>query len=317
MDIRIDFSFNNAYNKTIKKAGDNVLQDIDILSLANFNKLNIPQYSNLFKDIEILWFNTTNASKYKYMMTQRSHHHSFFEVHFVFLGEIFYKINNDTFNISCGNYIVIPPKQNHKIHSYSSDMSKLSLGFSLPSSNPFYELITKNSNKNTKISPQITESIAYIQGQLKKDSEPFMFGIQNRILEIIYSLPKIKLTDSVLDTENFDYDSRIHKAKQYIKYNISSHITCTDIATHCYLSTKQLTRLFQKYENKSLLEYLHEQKIKHIQKLLCDSEKSLKQISIDSGFINESYFNSFFKKHAGQTPGDYRLSSPNKSTSPE
>ena len=38
MDIRIDFSFNNAYNKTIKKAGDNVLQDIDILSLANFNK---------------------------------------------------------------------------------------------------------------------------------------------------------------------------------------------------------------------------------------------------------------------------------------
>ena len=62
---------------------------------------------------------------------------------------------------------------------------------------------------------------------------------------------------------------------------------------------------------------MHEQKIKHIQNLLSNTEKSLKQISIDSGFINEYNFNSFFKKHAGQTPGDYRRSMPNKTTSQE
>ncbi len=293
-----------------------MFENIDIASLMHFNKLNIPPYTNQFKDIEIFWFNAVDAAKNKYIMRQRSHHHTFFEVHFVIRGEIFYKINKNTLKVISNNYIIFPPNQKHKICSYSDDFVKLSLGFLFSDSGPLYNALVESSNKNIEIKPEITENIIFIMNQLKHTDKPFMFAVQNRILEIIYLLSGNSFIDSDSDITPKDTDERVDKAKQFIHDNLDLNISCTDIATHCHLSIKQLQRLFQKYEQKSLLEYLHEQKIKHIQKLLCDTEKSLKQISIDSGFMNEYYFNSFFKKHAGQTPGDYRRSVPNKISSP-
>lgn len=291
-----------------------MLQNIDFSDLMLFNKLNIPPYNPLFANTEILWFNALDVSKNKYIMSQRSHHHSFFEVHFSLRGEIFFKLNSKTLSVPAENYIITAPRQKHKVSGHSNDFFRLSLGFSIPESNPLYNHLFENSQKAVKTPPEILENIIFILNQLKNEDIPFTFAIQNRILEIILSLSRERFINLNVNDENITDDARVYKAKQFIKDNISSHITCTDIATNCYLSSKQLNRIFRKFEHKSVLQYLHEQKVKHIQKLLTDTEKSLKQISIESGFINEYYFNTFFKKYSGQTPGDYRRSSPNKST---
>ena len=79
-----------------------------------------------------------------------------------------------------------------------------------------------------------------------------------------------------------------------------------EVSEYCYLSTKQLTRIFQRYEDISPGEYIMKMRISTIEKLLADDSLSLKQISEITNFKNEYYFNAFFKKHSGMPPGEYR-----------
>lgn len=79
-----------------------------------------------------------------------------------------------------------------------------------------------------------------------------------------------------------------------------------DVATYCYLSTKQLTRIFQKYEGVTPGEYIIKRRIVKIESLLADASLSLKQVSMMMNFDNEYYFNAFFKKYSGMPPGEYR-----------
>ena len=93
--------------------------------------------------------------------------------------------------------------------------------------------------------------------------------------------------------------------KQYIKDNIASKITVSDVAAYCFLGTKQLTRLFDKYEDITPLCYIHKQKIKYIDSLLLDGY-ALKDISEKMNFSSEYYFNNFYKKSTGISPGRFK-----------
>ena len=109
-------------------------------------------------------------------------------------------------------------------------------------------------------------------------------------------------------TDNTGYDERLSDAKRYIKDNLGFNITCKQVAQHCYLSVKQLSRIFVKYEGMTLMKYITKAKTEAAEQYLADSNMSLKDISEKLGFCNEYYFNTFFKKNAGLSPGDYRKS---------
>ena len=93
-----------------------------------------------------------------------------------------------------------------------------------------------------------------------------------------------------------DCDDRVIKAKKYVEDNFDVFFTCQEVASYCKISEKQLGRLFVKYENMSLLEYIHIKKLEAIKKLLSDKEFSHKQISDTLGFSSPQYYGSFLKR---------------------
>ena len=95
-------------------------------------------------------------------------------------------------------------------------------------------------------------------------------------------------------------------AKQYIIDNIKEALKLSDVAAYCHLSNKQITRIFEIYENVAPAQYIRQQRIKVIEKTLLDSQQSLKEISEEFNFSSEYYFNAFFKKHTGMSPGEYK-----------
>ena len=95
-------------------------------------------------------------------------------------------------------------------------------------------------------------------------------------------------------------------AKQYIADNIERPFLVSDLAGYCYLSTKQLTRIFNEYEGITPGEYIKRERGIAVEKMLAESSFSLKQISEKMNFSNEYYFNEFFKKYSGMPPGEYR-----------
>lgn len=278
------------------------MSDYNKSNIKGFNSINIPSVTEP-PGIEIYWF---RIAENKYSVSRRTHHHTFFEIHFMLRGEISYCFENGRqITVKEKQFILIAPNTPHRIENLSSDMLKFTIAYSHNNSETeqikdlFFSDITRS----------ITSCIDFCLAESKINSVNSPFLIRNRMFEIICTVQRMcgiqeKKNDKIYSAE----DERIIKAKKYISDNMNRFLTCADVASHCYLSTKQLGRIFEKSEGKKLLAYIHDEKIKYAKKLVTSSGESLKQISFNLGFTNEYYFNRFFKSHTGMTPGDYRKS---------
>ncbi len=117
----------------------------------------------------------------------------------------------------------------------------------------------------------------------------------HKIFEVILSLAiAAGLEDDADSGFESECDARLALAKQYIKDNINSPLTCPEVSQYCHLSCKQLSRIFSKNEGMPLMGYIHKIKIEAAEKLISESGLSLKEISSYLGFSSEYYFNAFF-----------------------
>ena len=154
----------------------------------------------------------------------------------------------------------------------------------------------------------VRENIAYIEKE-KRECKPYRTVlICNRILECILQILRL-LPSAVAETTAEPLgDMRVKLAKQYIEDNICYALSLDEIADYCHIGKKQLTRIFLSEEGCTVSGYVRRARCRHIEKLLADSSKTLSEVSEAMHFCNEYYFNTFFKRYAGMTPGAYRRS---------
>ena len=133
--------------------------------------------------------------------------------------------------------------------------------------------------------------------------------VSGRIFECISGVLRLSgaASDKRSELETED-DSRLLLAKQYIKDNVTTSLTAADVALYCGMSAKQMFRIFMSGEGLSPAEYVRRKRCKYVEKLLADTTLSLREISEIMNFNNEYYFNAYFKKYSGMTPGAYRRS---------
>ncbi len=65
-------------------------------------------------------------------------------------------------------------------------------------------------------------------------------------------------------------------------------------------------RLFKEMFNRTFLEYVTEMRIRKANELLADSKLTAKEVGEKVGFLNASYFVTWYKKHTGLAPTEYR-----------
>ncbi len=232
-------------------------------------------------------------------ITKKSHHHTGFEVHIVTEGYQEYEVGGTVYQLEKGNFLTIYPNVPHTVLCSAPQTQKYSITFNKQMDAPFPSLFGMCTQR-------IWEDLAFIlnEASLKREiSDMLMENIILEILVLSFRLSGIKEKERHIRQ---DENATLALAKQYIDDNIETALCVADVSTYCYLSTKQLTRLFKKFEDISPGEYIINRRVKHIEKLLTDHSLSLKQISVLMNFDNEYYFNAFFKKHSGMPPGEYR-----------
>ena len=94
--------------------------------------------------------------------------------------------------------------------------------------------------------------------------------------------------------------------------NIPLSVDISEIAKTLGYSTYYLTRQILKETGKSFKEHLASAKIEYAKKQLLDPKLSISSISEVLKYSTPSYFSAQFKKIAGCTPKEYRLSTLNK-----
>ena len=81
-----------------------------------------------------------------------------------------------------------------------------------------------------------------------------------------------------------------------------------EYASRMHISAGHLSELVKIQSGKPAIKHIHERIILEAQRLLFHTENSLKEIAYDLGFVDDSYFNRFFKRETGKTPAGYRSS---------
>ncbi|OMF38856.1 hypothetical protein BK133_01255 [Paenibacillus sp. FSL H8-0548] len=101
-------------------------------------------------------------------------------------------------------------------------------------------------------------------------------------------------------------DSIVDKVKRYIQANLERNITREDIANHVYLNPDYLTRLIKKETGLLISNYILMERMKLAEKLLTQTDMTVKAVARKVGYVTISHFTKVFQKYHGKTPSDFR-----------
>ncbi|MPN56051.1 putative response regulatory protein [bioreactor metagenome] len=101
-------------------------------------------------------------------------------------------------------------------------------------------------------------------------------------------------------------DERIGAALDYINRNFTGEIAVADIAEHIRLGEAQFRKLFRRELGITPGAYLQRARLIHAARLLARYDLTLAEVAEQSGFSNECYFTTAFRKNFDRTPGQYR-----------
>lgn len=88
--------------------------------------------------------------------------------------------------------------------------------------------------------------------------------------------------------------------------NIEIPLSLPSIADQCELSLRQIERLFHKYRSVTPSQYYLSLRLMHAKQLLLNTNHSVIDISIATGFETQSYFTACYRKHFGSSPRNHR-----------
>jgi AraC family transcriptional regulator, melibiose operon regulatory protein len=98
----------------------------------------------------------------------------------------------------------------------------------------------------------------------------------------------------------------VRRAMQYMNQNYYRDIGIKDVCSHVGLAEGYLSRVFKTGSGETVNGYLAMIRIRKAKMLLGKTELPIIEISGYVGIPSRQYFNQFFKKHTGLTPGEYR-----------
>ena len=88
--------------------------------------------------------------------------------------------------------------------------------------------------------------------------------------------------------------------------NIETPLSLPTVADQCNVSLRQIERLFHKYRGVTPSQYYLSLRLLHAKQLLLNTNRSVIDISIATGFETQSYFTACYRKYFGSSPRNHR-----------
>ncbi len=129
--------------------------------------------------------------------------------------------------------------------------------------------------------------------------------------ELCYKLQEAidAFTDCMFEHVPSKNSELIKRAIQYISKNFAEPLTLEVVANQVHLNPAYFSTMFKQSTGSSFKEYLNMVRIEESKRLLANTDYALIDISVATGFEDQSYFSKVFKKYTGLTPKQYRKES--------
>lgn len=99
---------------------------------------------------------------------------------------------------------------------------------------------------------------------------------------------------------------KLRRAHEFIDANLESDLTLTEIAEAVDLSQYHFARAFKQTTGQTPIQFLMQRRVELAKQLLRESDLPIVEISLRSGFKNQSHFTTLFRRLTAVTPKAYR-----------
>lgn len=131
---------------------------------------------------------------------------------------------------------------------------------------------------------------------------PFLEDMANSMLEYLLALiGGTRLQQAAKPTES------LQQLLLFMENSCGVNLPIDAYANHLGFSRSYFIRYFKKSTGQTPQQYILSCRLKKAEQALLFSEKSIQQISDETGFYDVHYFYKFFKKQTNLTPKEYRL----------
>lgn len=251
------------------------------------------------------------------------HWHPEIELTLVMEGKIAYQVNDALYDLKAGEGLFCNTNVLHSGRGLdTSDCSYLSITFHPRllygySSSVIQDKYMNHILKSAALaSIHFTQEVEWQKKVLERmehirmlDAEhPMSMELQMQIalLEIWQQIYEHVETEERSGTENGRDTERIRRIMEYIQKHYAEKITLEDLADQIHLCRSESCRLFKRYMNESMFDYLLGYRVERSLELLRQSELDVTQISGRVGFANPGYYSRIFKRKMGCTPLEFR-----------
>jgi AraC-like DNA-binding protein len=97
-------------------------------------------------------------------------------------------------------------------------------------------------------------------------------------------------------------------AVAYMEHHVGNRVRVADVAAAAFVSPSTLAHTFKSQTGMSLVEYVTRMRIDLAMQMLAQTDRSITDVALSSGFHDAAYFCRIFRNATGQTPKGYRRS---------
>ncbi|MCI7803563.1 MAG: AraC family transcriptional regulator [Oscillospiraceae bacterium] len=226
-------------------------------------------------------------------------------VFFVLKGQGYLKYDGIEYRVSEGRGVFIDC---HTEHSFRCDPDDpwevLWLHFNGNSAPYYYRLFQKKGfciflPQNIKDFVSVIYETIANNAHKTNDTEIINSKLITDILTMILSNPGIHGPSD-------DYSYQMKSVKEYIDSHFTESINLDELSEAFYINKYYLTREFKKEYGETIFQHIINRRIEYAKNLLSSTDKTIEEISLLSGFNDQSYFSRQFKKMVGVSSLNYR-----------
>jgi AraC family transcriptional regulator, transcriptional activator of pobA len=251
---------------------------------------------------------------------EKPHRHDFYTIILFTQGLGNYTIDFKQFPISRGTVFFLNPGQLHKwqvdeavkgyIIFFNPDFYLLKHPNSKLYSFPFF-----NALSNDPLIPLSEESLEQALDVVRLMEREYQMQAyrQDEVISDFLDVMLILLARSykgrtMPENTSTRLLSQIRQLESLVEEHFMEHQPVTFYAGQLHVTSKHLNTICKSATGKSTVELVQQRIILEAKRLLAQSNYTVSEIAIKLGYSDNSYFSRFFKKHAKETPEQFRKS---------
>ena len=280
-------------------------------------------------DVELIRYEKLKHVKFLVNRIQfrKEHIHNEFEIFIVLKGSGIAKIKNKSYTLKAGDAYLI---NSGEVHSYMRD-PLYTLDKEDVDDVPLFLFVQISNHCLREYFPQIRTTIFnscnlrdYLSEAELKDAvnslvasartyfleEPlYQLSILSNVAKVLTTCYKRVPHEIISEAQKSSLKQknlRVERIISYIDANFETQIRLQDLAEQENLSPTHFSHLFTSLFGVTFQNYVNIKRMEQCIRLMPNKEKTLLEISYESGFSDPKYMNRMFLKHYGVTPKEYR-----------